>query len=148
VAEHTRLGSTVGDVPGAVLGFIEDVDIRPADGVRVAQLTPPGSACSVTTGLCQGRRCGRQGQSGISDPSLHHARRHALRKQHLLTGPVRPTQADLIDGAAVVGYGQAGAGLGRPAVQGRVIGHRGLAATQPLSRQSDCGRMSIQFAVA
>ena len=54
MAEHTRLGSTVGDVPGAVLGFVEDVDIRPADGVRVTQLTPPGSACSVTTGLCQG----------------------------------------------------------------------------------------------
>jgi hypothetical protein len=89
VAEHMRLGSTVGDVPGAILRFVEDVDIRPADGVRVAQLTPPGSACSVTTGLCQRRRCGRQGQSGISDPSLHHARRHALRKQHLLTGPGR-----------------------------------------------------------
>jgi hypothetical protein len=73
---------------------------------------------------------------------------------------VRPTQADLVDGAAVVGYGQAGAGLGRPAVQGRVIGQRGgcgrlnpvdtvdVAATRPPSRLSDCGRMSIQFGVA
>jgi catechol 2,3-dioxygenase-like lactoylglutathione lyase family enzyme len=33
-----------------VLGFVEDVDVRPADGVRVVQLTPPGSACSVTMG--------------------------------------------------------------------------------------------------
>jgi catechol 2,3-dioxygenase-like lactoylglutathione lyase family enzyme len=33
-----------------VLGFVEDVDVRPADGVRVVQLTPPGSACSVTIG--------------------------------------------------------------------------------------------------
>jgi predicted enzyme related to lactoylglutathione lyase len=32
------------------LGFVEDVDVRPADGVRVVQLTPPGSACSVTIG--------------------------------------------------------------------------------------------------
>ena len=33
-----------------VLGFAEDVDVRPADGVRVVQLTPPGSACSITMG--------------------------------------------------------------------------------------------------
>jgi predicted enzyme related to lactoylglutathione lyase len=32
------------------LGFIEDVDVRPADGVRVVQLTPPGSACSIGMG--------------------------------------------------------------------------------------------------
>jgi catechol 2,3-dioxygenase-like lactoylglutathione lyase family enzyme len=30
------------------LGFHLDVDVRPADGVRVVQLTPPGSACSIT----------------------------------------------------------------------------------------------------
>ena len=30
------------------LGFQLDVDVRPADGVRVVQLTPPGSACSIT----------------------------------------------------------------------------------------------------
>ena len=33
-----------------LLGFVEDLDARPADGVRVVQLTPPGSACSVTIG--------------------------------------------------------------------------------------------------
>ena len=32
------------------LGFVEDVDVRPADGVRVVQLTPPGSACSIGLG--------------------------------------------------------------------------------------------------
>lgn len=32
----------------AGLGFQVDVDVRPADGVRVVQLTPPGSACSIT----------------------------------------------------------------------------------------------------
>jgi predicted enzyme related to lactoylglutathione lyase len=32
------------------LGFVVDVDVRPADGVRVVQLTPPGSACSVSFG--------------------------------------------------------------------------------------------------
>jgi catechol 2,3-dioxygenase-like lactoylglutathione lyase family enzyme len=29
------------------LGFNADHDVQPADGVRVVQLTPPGSACSV-----------------------------------------------------------------------------------------------------
>ena len=32
------------------LGFVLDVDVTPADGVRVVQLTPPGSACSVGFG--------------------------------------------------------------------------------------------------
>ena len=32
------------------LGFVEDVDVRPFDGVRVVQLTPPGSACSIGMG--------------------------------------------------------------------------------------------------
>jgi len=35
------------------VGFSLDVDVQPADGVRVVQLTPPGSACSIvlSTGL-------------------------------------------------------------------------------------------------
>jgi catechol 2,3-dioxygenase-like lactoylglutathione lyase family enzyme len=32
------------------LGFIEDVDVRPTAGVRVVQMTPPGSACSISIG--------------------------------------------------------------------------------------------------
>ncbi|MEV0793408.1 VOC family protein [Kribbella sp. NPDC050459] len=34
-------------------GFHPDVDVSPADGVRIVQLTPPGSFCSITltTGL-------------------------------------------------------------------------------------------------
>ena len=46
----------VGDVDRAKtfyverLRFVEDVDVRPADGVRVVQLTPPGSACSISMG--------------------------------------------------------------------------------------------------
>ena len=37
------------------VGFHLDVDVEPAPGVRVVQLTPPGSACSITltTGLGQ-----------------------------------------------------------------------------------------------
>jgi catechol 2,3-dioxygenase-like lactoylglutathione lyase family enzyme len=34
-------------------GFAVDVDVAPAEGVRIVQLTPPGSACSIvlSTGL-------------------------------------------------------------------------------------------------
>jgi catechol 2,3-dioxygenase-like lactoylglutathione lyase family enzyme len=32
------------------LGFNADHDVQPADGVRVVQLTPPGSACSILLG--------------------------------------------------------------------------------------------------
>jgi catechol 2,3-dioxygenase-like lactoylglutathione lyase family enzyme len=33
------------------LGFAEDVDVQPAPGVRVVQLTPPGSGCSIGMGV-------------------------------------------------------------------------------------------------
>lgn len=32
------------------VGFRVDVDTSPTDGMRVVQLTPPGSACSITIG--------------------------------------------------------------------------------------------------
>jgi predicted enzyme related to lactoylglutathione lyase len=32
------------------LGFIITVDVRPTTGVRVVQMTPPGSACSISIG--------------------------------------------------------------------------------------------------
>ena len=32
------------------LGFADDVDVRPAEGVRVVQLTPPSSMCSISIG--------------------------------------------------------------------------------------------------
>lgn len=32
------------------LGFVADVDVQPMEGVRVVQLTPPGSACSIGLG--------------------------------------------------------------------------------------------------
>lgn len=33
------------------VGFIVDHDVRPSDEVRVVQLTPPGSACSIVMGI-------------------------------------------------------------------------------------------------
>ena len=38
------------------VGFVVDHDIEPGNGMRVVQLTPPGSACSVVIGV------------GIGDP--------------------------------------------------------------------------------
>ena len=32
------------------VGFALDHDVRPAEGMRVVQMTPPGSACSVVIG--------------------------------------------------------------------------------------------------
>jgi catechol 2,3-dioxygenase-like lactoylglutathione lyase family enzyme len=32
------------------LGFAVDVDVNPGNGMRVVQLTPPGSACSIVIG--------------------------------------------------------------------------------------------------
>lgn len=32
------------------LGFHADLDIQPGNGMRVVQLTPPGSACSIVIG--------------------------------------------------------------------------------------------------
>src|ERR1700712_334800 len=36
------------------VGFHADHDVRPMDGMRVVQLTPPGSACSVLIGSGMG----------------------------------------------------------------------------------------------
>ncbi len=32
------------------LGFAQDIDVQPSEGVRVVQLTPPGSGCSIGFG--------------------------------------------------------------------------------------------------
>src|SRR5881409_3672895 len=36
------------------LGFNLDVDVQPGNGMRVVQLTPPGSACSIVIGTGMG----------------------------------------------------------------------------------------------
>jgi catechol 2,3-dioxygenase-like lactoylglutathione lyase family enzyme len=35
---------------GEKLGFVKDVDVQPAPGVRVVQMTPEGSGCSIGFG--------------------------------------------------------------------------------------------------
>jgi catechol 2,3-dioxygenase-like lactoylglutathione lyase family enzyme len=46
------------------LGFVADVDVTPAEGVRVVQLTPPGSACSIGMGTGLGAYEGTPGAIG------------------------------------------------------------------------------------
>ena len=33
------------------VGFVLDHDVQPGNGMRVVQLTPPGSACSIAFGV-------------------------------------------------------------------------------------------------
>ena len=37
-----------------VVGFVIDHDVRPTEGMRIVQMTPPGSACSVVVGTGMG----------------------------------------------------------------------------------------------
>lgn len=59
----------VGDVDRAkafysdILGFAVDHDVEPGNGMRIVQLTPPGSGCSVVIG--SGMGVGSPGESPI-----------------------------------------------------------------------------------
>ena len=55
------------------LGFVADVDVQPAAGVRVVQLTPPGSACSI--GLGTGLAA-YEGTPGLGPGAAPGGRRH------------------------------------------------------------------------
>ena len=70
------------------LGFVVDVDVRPADGVRVVQLTPPGSACSVGLG------------TGVP---AYEAQPGALRGLHLVVTDIEQARAELIGRGVDVG---------------------------------------------
>src|SRR5215207_5278371 len=60
-------------------GFTLDVDFQPNDQFRVVQITPPGSACSLTIGI------------GISD-----AAPGSYRGTHLVVTDIEAARADLI----------------------------------------------------
>jgi predicted enzyme related to lactoylglutathione lyase len=85
----------VGDVDRAKafyverLGFVEDVDVRPADGVRVVQLTPPGSACSIGMG------------TGL--PAYDDMAPGAIRGLHLVVADIEQARADLVGRGVDVG---------------------------------------------
>ncbi len=70
------------------LGFVLDVDVTPADGVRVVQLTPPGSACSVGFGTGVPAYQGTPG---------------SVRGLHLVVDDIEAARAELIDRGVDVG---------------------------------------------
>ena len=70
------------------LGFVPDVDVTPADGVRVVQLTPPGSACSVGFGTGVPAYQGTPG---------------SVRGLHLVVDDIETARAELIGRGVDVG---------------------------------------------
>src|SRR3712207_7231464 len=70
------------------LGFVLDVDVRPADGVRVVQLTPPGSACSIGLG------------TGLA---AYEAPPGSVRGLHLVVEDIEASRAELLDRGVDVG---------------------------------------------
>jgi catechol 2,3-dioxygenase-like lactoylglutathione lyase family enzyme len=56
------------------LGFVVDVDRQISEKVRIVQLTPPGSACSITLGASSSEPGSMQGlQLVVSDIEAAHA---------------------------------------------------------------------------
>jgi predicted enzyme related to lactoylglutathione lyase len=70
------------------LGFVVDVDVRPADGVRVVQLTPPGSACSIGLG------------TGLA---AYDAPPGSVRGLHLVVADIEQARAELVGRGVDVG---------------------------------------------
>ncbi|MGW4637948.1 VOC family protein [Sphaerisporangium sp. NPDC004334] len=70
------------------LGFAVDVDVRPAEGVRVVQLTPPGSACSITL------------TEGLPQADMPAG---SLRALHLVVSDIEQARAELVARGAEVG---------------------------------------------
>ena len=71
------------------LDFVADVDVRPADGVRVVQLTPPGSACSIGIGTGLGAYDGREPGS--------------VKALHLVVADIAQARAELVSRGVEVG---------------------------------------------
>jgi len=84
----------VSDVDRAVafyadtLGFVKDVDVQPAEGVRVVQLTPQGSGCSVGFGTGLDVYAGEPG---------------SVRGLHLVVEDVAEARAELVRRGVDVG---------------------------------------------
>jgi predicted enzyme related to lactoylglutathione lyase len=62
------------------VGFEADHDVRPSDGMRVVQLTPAGSACSIVIGT---------GLSGMAPGSLEGLQ--------LIVNDIEAARAELVD---------------------------------------------------
>ena len=63
------------------VGFVQDVDVQPAEGIRIVQLTPPGSACSIGFG------------TGL--PAYDEAPRGSVKALHLVVDDIDAARAEL-----------------------------------------------------
>ncbi len=70
------------------LGFTKDVDVQPAEGVRVVQVTPEGSACSIGFG------------TGLD---VYRAEPGSVRGLHLVVEDVDAARAELVARGVEVG---------------------------------------------
>lgn len=70
------------------LGFVEDVDVAPAEGIRIVQLTPSGSGCSIGMGTGVPAYDGTPG---------------TVRGVHLVVADIAQARAELITRGADVG---------------------------------------------
>ncbi len=80
------------------VGFIEDVDVQPVEGMRIVQLTAPGSACSIviSTGL-----------EHLSDMAPG-----TIRGLHLVVDDIDHARAELLSrGVAVADINEVGGGV-------------------------------------
>jgi catechol 2,3-dioxygenase-like lactoylglutathione lyase family enzyme len=84
----------VSDVDRAVafyaekLGFRQDFDVQPSDGVRIVQLTPEGSGCSVGFGTGLDVYAGEQG---------------SIRGVHLVVEDIAEARAELLSRGVEIG---------------------------------------------
>jgi predicted enzyme related to lactoylglutathione lyase len=70
------------------LGFVADVDVRPVEGIRVVQLTPPGSSCSIGMG------------TGLP---VYEAPPGSIRGLHLVVDDIERARAELVGRGVDVG---------------------------------------------
>jgi predicted enzyme related to lactoylglutathione lyase len=73
---------------GGKLGFKIDVDVQPSDGVRIVQLTPEGSGCSVGFGTGLDAYAGEPG---------------SVRGLHLVVEDIAEARAELVRRGVEVG---------------------------------------------
>jgi catechol 2,3-dioxygenase-like lactoylglutathione lyase family enzyme len=70
----------------AKVGFVADHDVSPKEGMRVVQLTPPGSACSIVIGT---------GMSTMTPGSINGL--------HLVVEDIAAARAELVERGVPIG---------------------------------------------
>lgn len=80
------------------VGFTADVDVRPADNVRIVQLSPPGSACSILL------------SSGL--PEISDMAPGSVKGLHLVVADIETARRELLDrGVEVAAIDDVGGGV-------------------------------------